>query len=70
MNSVCALRDETLPKMLFDWALIVLSSLIGAVKLMNIFIPRGTLTFVAIIVLALIGVAIQAGMFWSEKLKT
>ena len=55
---------------LFDWALITLSSLVGAVTLANIFIPRGTLSIVAIIVLFIVGVAIQAGWFWSERKNT
>jgi hypothetical protein len=57
----------TLVALLFDWALIGLSSLAGAVTLTNIFLPRGTLAILAIIVLFVIGVAIQGGWLWSEK---
>lgn len=52
---------------LFDWALITLSSLAGAATLANIFFPRDTWAMVAIIVLFIIGVSIQAGWSWSDK---
>jgi hypothetical protein len=52
---------------LFDWALIGLSSLIGAITLTNLFVPRGSLTVLAIIVLFILGVAIQAGWLWRER---
>jgi hypothetical protein len=56
--------------LLFDWALITLSSLGGAVTLTNIFLPRHTLALVVIVILFIVGVTIQAGWFWSEKRRT
>ena len=41
--------------MLFDWALIGLSSLMGAITLTDVFVPRSTLALGAIVVLFLIG---------------
>ena len=60
----------TLIAMLFDWALMALSSLVGAITLTNVFIPSGTLAFVAIIVLFIIGMAIQSGWMWSQRRRT
>jgi len=53
--------------MLFDWALIGLSSLMGAITLTDVFVPRSTLALGAIVVLFLIGVVIQAGWWGSER---
>jgi hypothetical protein len=53
--------------MLFDWALIGLSSLAGAMALTNVFLPRSALALLAVVVLFVIGVAIQAGWWQSEK---
>jgi hypothetical protein len=56
--------------MLFDWALITLSSLLGAITLTDVFVPRSTLTLVVIIVLFVIGVVIQAGWWGTERRRT
>jgi hypothetical protein len=56
--------------MLFDWALIGLSSLVGALALTNVFLPRHALALVAIVVLFVIGVSIQAGWWQSERRRT
>jgi hypothetical protein len=60
----------TLIAMLFDWALMALSSLAGAITLTKIFIPTGSLALVAIIVLFIIGMAIQSGWMWSQRRRT
>jgi hypothetical protein len=56
--------------MLFDWALIGLSSLAGALALTNVFTPLGVPAPIAMVVLFVIGVAIQAGWWQSEKRRT
>lgn len=53
--------------MLFDWALIGLSSLAGAMSLTNVFLPRSALALLVMVVLFVIGVAIQAGWWQSER---
>ena len=53
--------------MLFDWALIGLSSLVGAVTLTNVFLPRSPLALLAIVILFVIGVSVQAAWWQSEK---
>ena len=53
--------------LLFDWALIGLSSLAGALTLTQIFLPRHALALIAIVVLFVIGVAIQVSWWQSEK---
>ena len=53
--------------MLFDWALIGLSSLMGAITLTQIVLPRSALALLAVIVLFVIGVAIQTGWWQSER---
>ncbi len=52
---------------LFDWALIVLSSLAGALTLTEVFLPRHALALIALVGLFIIGVTIQAGWWQSEK---
>jgi len=52
---------------LFDWALIGLSSLAGALTLTQVFLPRHALALIALVALFAIGVAIQAGWWQSEK---
>ncbi len=53
---------------LFDWALIVLSSLNGALIIADVFSPRnGVLTLFVVLVLCLIGVSIQAGLWRTER---
>jgi hypothetical protein len=47
-----------------------LSSLAGAMTLTNVFVQRGMLAPILIIVLFIVGVAIQAGRFWSEQSRT
>ncbi len=56
--------------MLFDWALIGLSSLAGAISLTQILLPRSALALIAIVVLFVVGVAIQAGWWQSERRRT
>ena len=56
--------------MLFDWALIILSSLLGAITLTDVFVARSTLTLVVIIVLFVIGIVIQAGWWGTERRRT
>ena len=53
--------------MLFDWALIGLSSLMGAITLTQIVLPRSASALLAVIVLFVIGVAIQTGWWQSER---
>lgn len=54
--------------MLFDWALIILSSLIGALTITEVILPRhGLLTFFVTLVLCLVGVSIQAGLWRTEQ---
>ena len=55
---------------LFDWALIGLSSLAGALTLTNVFLPHHSLALLAIVILFAIGVAIQGGWLWNEKRRT
>jgi len=55
---------------LFDWALIGLSSLAGALTLTNVFLPHHALALLAIVILFAIGVAIQGGWLWNEKRRT
>ncbi|MEW5718315.1 MAG: hypothetical protein AB1817_06810 [Chloroflexota bacterium] len=52
---------------LFDWALIGLSSLAGAMALTQIFLPRSAFALAALVVLFIIGVAIQVGWWQSER---
>ncbi|MBM3129247.1 MAG: DUF4203 domain-containing protein [Chloroflexi bacterium] len=52
---------------LFDWALIGLSSLVGALTLTQVFLPRHALALIAFVALFVLGVAIQAGWWQSEK---
>lgn len=52
---------------LFDWALIGLSSLAGALTLTEVFLPRHAFAWIALIGLFVIGVAIQAGWWRREK---
>jgi len=52
---------------LFDWALIGLSSLAGALTLTQVLLPRHALTLPAILILFIIGVSIQAAWWQSEK---
>jgi hypothetical protein len=52
---------------LFDWALIGLSSLVGAITLTEVFLPRHAFTLIAIVALFAIGVAIQAGWWQRER---
>jgi len=52
---------------LFDWALIGLSSLVGAITLTEIFLPRNPLALLALVVLFVIGVSIQAAWWQSER---
>lgn len=47
---------------LFDWALIVLSSLVGASLIVHSVNLQHQITLIAIMVLAVIGIAVQAGM--------
>ncbi len=56
--------------LLFDWALIGLSSLAGAITLTSVFLPRSELALLAMVVLFCIGLAIQAGWWRSEKRRT
>ncbi|MBI5302306.1 MAG: DUF4203 domain-containing protein [Chloroflexi bacterium] len=53
--------------LLFDWALIGLSSLAGAITLTNVLLPRGAMAIIAIVVLFVVGVMIQVGWLWREK---
>jgi len=53
--------------LLFDWALIGLSSLVGALTLTNVFLPRSALALLATLVLFIIGVSIQAAGWQSDK---
>jgi hypothetical protein len=52
---------------LFDYALIGLSSLAGAVTLSSVFVQRGALAPIVIVVLFIIGVVIQTGWLWNER---
>lgn len=52
---------------LFDWALIILSSLVGALTLTEVFLPRHALALLALVVLFIVGVILQAGWWQSEK---
>ncbi|MCI0475986.1 MAG: DUF4203 domain-containing protein [Anaerolineales bacterium] len=52
---------------LFDWALIVLSSLAGALTLTEVFLPRHALALLALVALFIVGVILQAGWWQSEK---
>lgn len=60
----------TLFAMLFDWALVAVSSLVGAITLADIFLPRGTTQIVVIAILFIIGVAIQSGWIWYQRRRT
>ena len=56
---------------LFDWALMALSSLVGAITLTNVFLPSGgTIALAAIIILFIIGMAIQSGWIWQQRRRT
>lgn len=56
--------------LLFDWALIGLSSLAGAVTIASIFAPRGPLSVIVIAVLFVVGVLIQTGLFRGRQVRT
>lgn len=53
--------------LLFDWALILLSSLAGAVLLVDSFVLDDTLALVVTAVVAVAGVAIQANMLHRDR---
>ncbi|MBI5034996.1 MAG: hypothetical protein HZB51_31095 [Chloroflexi bacterium] len=55
---------------LFDFAIMALSSLAGAITLTNIFVPPGTIAIVVIIILFIIGMAIQSGWIWYQQRRT
>jgi hypothetical protein len=55
--------------MLFDWALIVLSSLAGATTIISLTSLHGGLALLAVVVLFIIGVAVQSGL-WSRRRRT
>lgn len=52
---------------LFDWALIVLSALAGALTLTEVFLSRSTLALIALVALFIGGVIIQAGWWQREE---
>jgi hypothetical protein len=64
---VVGIIGTALVALLFDWALIGLSSLVGALTLTNVFLPRSALALLATIVLFIIGVSIQAAWWQSGK---
>jgi hypothetical protein len=64
---VVGIIGTALMAMLFDWALIGLSSLAGAITLANVFLPRSALGLLAIGVLFVIGAAIQVGWWQGEQ---
>lgn len=51
---------------LFDWALILLSSLVGASLVAPALTPEPQAQTVLFVVLAVIGVVVQAGLLWRE----
>lgn len=53
--------------LIFDWALIVLSSLMGASLIIRSFVLRGSWELILFLVLSIIGILVQATWFQSEK---
>lgn len=53
--------------LLFDWALIALSSLVGAAFILEPFAIQSGLEALLFLVLAIVGILVQAGLFRREK---
>jgi hypothetical protein len=53
--------------LIFDWALIVLSSLLGASIIVRSFVLRSYWELILFLVLSVIGILVQASWFQSEK---
>lgn len=63
---VGGLTGAVIVLLLFDWAVIGLSSLVGAVTIVNVLALHGLLAIVVVAVLFFIGIALQTGL-WRNR---